>query len=88
MDRTQTAVFPISGFLVNPFQKNCDDSRTSNDIDMKLGPVTKLDKKNMATSKKFDDDVLLANYVVIVIFQIMAILEQIRSRISDAWSLK
>ena len=55
---------------------------------MKLGTVTKLDKKNMATSKKFDDDVLLANYVVIVIFQFMAILEQIRSRISDAWSLK
>ena len=69
-------------------KENGHNSRTSNDIDMKLVPVTKLDKKNMATSKKFDDDVLLANYVVIVIFQFMAILEQIRSRISDAWSLK
>ena len=31
------------------------------DIDMKLGPVTKLDKGNKATSKKFADDVMSAN---------------------------
>ena len=37
---------------------------------MKLGPVTKLNKKNRATSKKIDDDVVLANYDVIVIFVI------------------
>ena len=37
---------------------------------MKLGPVTKLDKKNTATSKIFDDDVLSANCDVIVIFSI------------------
>ena len=35
---------------------------------MKVGPVTKLDKKNTATSKKLDDDVLLANDDVIVTF--------------------
>ena len=28
---------------------------------MKLGPVTKLDKRNKTTSKKIDDDVMLAN---------------------------
>ena len=28
---------------------------------MKLGPVAKLDKRNMATSEKLDDDFLLAN---------------------------
>ena len=28
---------------------------------MKLGPVTKLDKRNTATSKKIDDDVVPAN---------------------------
>ena len=28
---------------------------------MKLGPVTKLDKRNKATSKKIDDDVVSAN---------------------------
>ena len=33
---------------------------------MKLGPVTKLDKENKTTSKKFDDDVMSANCDVIV----------------------
>ena len=37
---------------------------------MKLGPVTKLDKRNTGTSKKFDDDVMLTNYDVIVFFSI------------------
>ena len=37
---------------------------------MKLGPVTKPDKKNKAMSEKFDDDVSLANCDVIAIFSI------------------
>ena len=37
---------------------------------MKLGPVTKLDKRNKTTSKKFDDDVMSENCDVIVIFPI------------------
>ena len=38
---------------------------------MKLGPVTnKCDKKNTVFSKKIDDDVMLANHDVIVIFAI------------------
>ena len=36
---------------------------------MTLGPVTKLDKRNK-TSKKFDDDLMLENCDVIVIFPI------------------
>ena len=39
-------------------------------IDIKLGPVTKLDKRNKTTSKKFYDDVILTNCDVIVIFPI------------------
>ena len=35
---------------------------------MKLRPVTKLDKRNMATSEKLDDNVLSANDDVIVTF--------------------
>ena len=35
---------------------------------MNLGPVTKLDKSNKTTSKPFDDDVMLENYDIIVIF--------------------
>ena len=35
---------------------------------MKFGPVTKLDKRNMATSKNIDDDIISANYDAIVYF--------------------
>ena len=40
------------------------------DIDMKLGAVTKLDKRNKTASKKFDDDIMLENFDVIVTFLI------------------
>ena len=35
---------------------------------MKLGPVTKYDKRNKRISKKIDDEVMSANCDVIVIF--------------------
>ena len=60
--------FPISGQSL--IKENCHNSRTSDDIDMKLGPVTKLDKRNKTTSKKFDVDVMSENCDVIVIFRI------------------
>ena len=47
---------------------NCHNSRTSDGIDMKLGPVTKLDKRNKTKSKKFDHDVMPQNCDVIAIF--------------------
>ena len=37
---------------------------------MKLGPVTKLNKRNKITSKKFDNDVMSESCDVIVIFPI------------------
>ena len=37
---------------------------------MKLGPVTKFDKRNKKTSKKFDENVMSASCDVIVIFSI------------------
>ena len=37
---------------------------------MKLGPVTKLDKRKKTTSKKLDDDVMTLNCYAIVIFPI------------------
>ena len=61
--------FRIPGqFLI---KRNCHISRTIDDIDIKLGPVTKLDKRNKATSKKFDDDVISENYDVIVILSLI-----------------
>ena len=35
---------------------------------MKLGPVTTRDKRNKMMSKRFGNDVMLANYNVIVFF--------------------
>ena len=49
---------------------NCRNSRTSDDIDLRLGPVTKLEERNKTMSKKFENDVISANCDVIVIFLI------------------
>ena len=51
-------------------KENCHNSRSSDDIDIKLGPVTKLYKRNKKKVKKFGDDVMSANCDVIVIFRI------------------
>ena len=48
--------------------KSCHNSRTGDDIDMKLEPVTKYDKKKKTDVKKIDDEFILANCEVIVIF--------------------
>ena len=50
--------------------KNCYNSRTSNDIDIKLGTLSQLEKKSTIKSKEFDDDVILTNYDPIIIFLI------------------
>ena len=39
---------------------------------MKLGPVTKLDKRNKTMLNKLDDDVMSENCEVIVIFPIFS----------------
>ena len=58
--------FRISGqSLIN---ENCPNSRTSNDIDVKLETITKLDKGN--TAKNIDADVILVNCDVIATFSI------------------
>ena len=43
------------------------DSRTSYDIEIKLAPATKLNKRNTTMSEKIDDDALPTNYDVIVL---------------------
>ena len=60
--------FRISGQSL--IKGNYHNSRTSDDIDRKFGPVTKLEKKNKATSKKIDVGVIMANCEVIVTFPI------------------
>ena len=65
----------ISDFLISGqslTKENCHNSRTSDDIEMKLSQITKLDKENKTTSRKFDVDVISEYCDVIVIFQIFS----------------
>ena len=66
-------------------KENCLNSRTSGNIDMKLGPVTNLNKRNKKISEDFDEDSMLANCDVIVtslsFLQFLANLEQSGSRV-------
>ena len=51
LGKTQMGIsyFQISGPSL--IKENCRNSRTSHDINMKLGPETKIDKRNKTTSK-------------------------------------
>ena len=63
--------------------KNFDNSIANHDIDMKLGPAIKLDKKNTATSKTFDNYIILVNSDAIVFFSIygqFAVIQKLDSR--------
>ena len=55
---------------------------------MKLGPVTKLDKKNKTTSENFDDDVMSVIVTSLSFFGFLANLEQSGDRIPDTKSEK
>ena len=37
---------------------------------MKIGPVTKLEKRNKTTSKRFDDSIISKKFDIIIIFSI------------------
>ena len=60
--------FEISGHF--PVKENCHNSRNSDHIDMKRGPLSKPDKRNKATSKKFNDNVMSKNCDAIATFPI------------------
>ena len=55
---------------------------------MKLGPLTKLDKRNKRMSKKIDDDVMSANCDVIIVFPIYGQFGAIRKPDSGCMSVK
>ena len=68
----------ISNFRISDqslIKENCHNSRssrTSDYIDMKLGPVTKFDKRNKTTLKNFDDDVCEKIVTSLSFFQFLA----------------
>ena len=63
------------------------NSRTGNDIHMKHGPVTKLDKRNTTTSKEIDYDVCRQIMTSSLFFRFVVDLEQSRTRLPNAWSM-
>ena len=67
LGKTGISDFKISGQSL--IKRNCHNPRPSDDIDTKLGPVTKIDKRNKM-SKKLDDDVISENFDAITIFPI------------------
>ena len=69
-------------------KENSHNSRTSDDIYMKLGPVTKLDKKNKITSNKITMMQCRKIMTYFLFFKFMANLEQFGSWIQDAESAK
>ena len=70
LDIIQTGAISISGFLVNSLMnKICHNSRTSNDTEMNLRPLYKIEKKiHTLDPKVFDDEVMVTNHDVIVFF--------------------
>ena len=60
------------------------NSRTSDDIDMKLEPVTKLENRNKTTSKKKTMTSFEKIVTPLPFFQFTANLEQFGSRIQEA----
>ena len=85
--KIQMGVFPnfqtSCQFFIND---NCYHSRTRHDIDMKLGPVTKLDKKNK--KKKYDDGFMSQMVASLSFSQFMTNLQLPGSQILDAWFKK
>ena len=70
------------------YKRKLSNSRTSHDIDRKLGPVTKLDKKNTATSKKKSTMTSCQQIMTPLSFcQFIFNLQPSRSRIRVAWSI-
>ena len=79
--------FQISGQSLK--KETCHDSRTSDDIDMKPRPVTKLNKGNKTMSKK--NLTMTSCWKIVTSFpisQFVANLKQFGSRIPNAYSVK
>ena len=68
--------------------ENYHNFRSSHDIDIKLGPVTKTNNRNEATLKKLMITSCQQIVMSLSFFQIMANLQPSERRISDACSIK
>ena len=69
----QDSGWGISGFRISIqslIKENCHNSRTNDDVEIKLGPATRVDKINKTTNKIFGDDLMSENCDVNTIFTI------------------
>ena len=83
-DIGENLVEGISDFRIpseSLIKENCHNSRASDDIDMKLGPIAKLDERKKNTSKKLTSCQKIVTSLSF--FQFMVNLEQSRSWIPD-----
>ena len=69
-------------------KENCHNSRTCDDIDMNLGPVTKLDKRNKTTSKNLTLRSCREIVTSLSLSGFLANLERSRDQIPDTDSAK
>ena len=86
LDNGENSEGGISDFQISAqslIKVNCHNPRTSNDVNMKLGPVIKLEKRNKTTSKKIDYDVISSKCDVIVVFPVDGQLGAIRKPDSE-----
>ena len=79
----EKAVFKLS--FIN---ENRHSSRTSHEIGMKLGSVTKLDTRNTKTSKKFSNYVFQQIVTSLSFFIFMVNLQSSENWIPDVWFIK
>lgn len=63
---SDVGIFSFWILVEHLLKKNGNNSGNSNDIKIKLEPLTELDKGNKATTKKFDDDFMSTNFDVSV----------------------
>ena len=81
----QDSGWGISGFRISIqslIKENCHNSRTNDDVEIKLGPATRVDKINKTTNKIFGDDLMSEDCDVNTIFTTN--LGKSGSRIRDA----
>ena len=78
--------FQISGQSL--IKENCHNSKTSDDIDMKVRPVTKFDKRNKTISKMWTLESYRKIMTSLIFFLFLGNLEQPGGRIPDTESAK
>ena len=85
---SERVIFDFGIFCQSFINENFHNQTTSRDIDMKLGPVIKLNNKSTVKPKQTDDDVMQANFNPLFSFKTKDNLQPFENLYPDAWSIK